>query len=484
MENIDIDLNEIDIQNVDSVLTGPQGPKGDKGDTGPQGPAGPEGPAGPVGPQGETGATGAQGPQGIQGPAGQDGATPTVSVGTTTTLPPNTPAYVTSDGTPTNLVLNFGIPQGTDSNCLSVPTIVDELPETGDPKTFYFVRKAFPQTTVNGDNLSISITDEAGQVTSLEVDGNLRQPSYTGKNIFQVPDTPTQAWHCTFTKLGLNSFKILSTVNSTTAGYARIDITGLDSGTDYYLSYNFEVTGGSLSGPTVGGVSTQISGGSVSATTTGGRVVNTGSGTYIRLYFYVGRDIALTTDDEVTFTNIQLEKGSSATPYEPYVGGSSSPSESYPQPIYVMTGESTVTYGSETFNLDLGDIELAKISTAKDYIYQDEAIWKVHKEIGKIESYDGETITTAYISTTGGLTTGATVYYVLEESEETTITDDTLIDTLNYLSTLHFETGSYSIAISNSDVTPELTLTYENYDPLHQYNKYVYLIDTAGYEEI
>ena len=157
MENIDIDLNEIDIQNVDSVLTGPQGPKGDKGDTGPQGPAGPEGPAGPVGPQGETGATGAQGPQGIQGPAGEDGVTPTVSVGTTTTLPPDTPAYVTSDGSPTNLILNFGIPQGTDANCLSVPTIVSELPEVADPNTFYFVQKEYTSTSVSGNNITLNL---------------------------------------------------------------------------------------------------------------------------------------------------------------------------------------------------------------------------------------------------------------------------------------------------------------------------------------
>ena len=333
MENIDIDLNEIDIANVDSVLTGPQGPQGDPGPAGPQGPAGPEGPAGPVGPQGETGATGAQGPQGIQGPAGEDGVTPTVSVGTTTTLPPDTPAYVTSDGSPTNLILNFGIPQGTDANCLSVPTIVSELPEVADPNTFYFVRKSFPQTTVTGDSFNIVITDDAGKVDSLKINGALEQ----------------------------------------------------------------------------------------------------------------------------------------ATP---------------PATIYVMTGVSTVTVDSEPITLDLGDIELAEVTTYKDYIYKDDTTWKVHKEIGKIETYDGETITTAYISTSGSLTVGDTVYYVLDTPEETEITDESLLNSLNIISTLRFETGTVSVSISNADVTPDFEIVYENYDPLHQYNKYVYLIDTAGYEEI
>lgn len=333
MENIDIDLNQIEIQNVDSVLTGPQGPQGDPGPAGPQGPAGPEGPAGPAGPQGETGATGAQGPQGIQGPAGEDGVTPTVSVGTTTTLPPNTPAYVTPDGTPNNLILNFGIPQGTDANCLSVPTIVSELPEVADPKVFYFVRKSFPQTTVSGDSFNIVITDDGGKVDSLKINGVLEQ----------------------------------------------------------------------------------------------------------------------------------------ATP---------------PATIYVMTGVSTVTIDSELITLDLGNIELAKISTYTDYIYKDDTTWKVHKEIGKIDTYDGETITTAYVSTSGSLTVGDTVYYVLDTPEETEITDESLINSLNIISSLRFETGTVSVSISNADVTPDFEIVYENYDPLHQYNKYVYLIDSAGYEEI
>ena len=49
---------------------GPEGPKGDKGDTGETGPMGPQGPIGPQGEQGPKGETGAQGPQ---GPAGEPG---------------------------------------------------------------------------------------------------------------------------------------------------------------------------------------------------------------------------------------------------------------------------------------------------------------------------------------------------------------------------------------------------------------------------
>ena len=55
MENIDITLDNINVSNVNDVLTGPQGPvgpagpQGIQGETGPVGPAGPQGPAGPAG---------------------------------------------------------------------------------------------------------------------------------------------------------------------------------------------------------------------------------------------------------------------------------------------------------------------------------------------------------------------------------------------------------------------------------------------------
>ena len=53
--------------------TGPPGPQGEKGETGETGPQGPQGIQGPIGPRGETGPQGKTGPAGPQGPPGQDG---------------------------------------------------------------------------------------------------------------------------------------------------------------------------------------------------------------------------------------------------------------------------------------------------------------------------------------------------------------------------------------------------------------------------
>jgi len=337
MENIDIDLQEIDIQNVDSVLTGPQGPKGDPGEPGPVGPAGPAGPAGPTGPQGPTGATGSQGPQGIQGPQGEpgvDGVTPIIGIGTTTTLDPDQSATVTNTGVAPNVTLNFGIPRGSNADALSVPTIVDELPETGNPNTFYFVPVAHTSTVVTNSSISFTVTtDKVGRLDQLDINGNLTQNT--------PPATPTP-----------------------------------------------------------------------------------------------------------------------------------------------LSGAITVTINSEPITVDLGDIYLAKVTTHTDKIYSgSNGTYYLHREIGYIESYTNEDIQTDYVSTSGSLTVGDEVYYVLDTPTDTLIEDDTLINALNMIKTFAYPEGSNTISTS-ANITAELTIGWYEVEPNHQYDKYVYMINTSNFEEI
>ena len=60
-------------------------------------------------------------------------------------------------------------------------------------------------------------------------------------------------------------------------------------------------------------------------------------------------------------------------------------------------------------------IQLEEGDTASEYMAYGitKGEWYLKKNIGKIDSYNGQTITTPYISTTGGLDTGATIYYGL-----------------------------------------------------------------------
>ena len=461
MENIDIDLQEIDIQNVDSVLTGPQGP---------------------------TGATGSQGVQGIQGPQGEpgkDGLSPTVIIGTTTTLPPDTPATVTNSGTSTDVVLNFGIPQGSNANCLSVPTIVEELPSVGDPKTFYFVPKYDNLTTLTGDSFSINIANDGGRIKELTINGCLEQTTYSGKNKFEAVASAGQSYRASYTKVDVNSFTITSTETTNGTAYVRLDYT-LEPSQTYTISWKKEVVSG-FPTSVAGNLAPQIgTSGTIPSPAQSPLTITTNSSGVLRLFFYLGLSGSGTTTlgDSVRVYDVQIEEGSSDTSYEPYVGGQPSPSVYYPQPITVMSGESTVTVNSDTYTLDLGDITLAKVNTTMDYIYSEGSLWKVHKAIGKIDSYNGETITTDYVSTTGSLTTGAEVYYVLETPVEVTIEDEDLTDTLNQIISSPLPTGSNTMSITNTDVTPDLTISYYDYEENNQYRKYVYIIDSSNFEEI
>lgn len=96
----------------------------------------------------------------------------------------------------------------------------------------------------------------------------------------------------------------------------------------------------------------------------------------------------------LTFTNyvmkLQVESGSTATSYEPYTGGIVSPNPDYPQDIEIVTGENTITISNEdntenqTFNIDLGDLELYKIKNLQDYIYELNNKWFIYNNSGKI----------------------------------------------------------------------------------------------------
>lgn len=84
--------------------------------------------------------------------------------------------------------------------------------------------------------------------------------------------------------------------------------------------------------------------------------------TSISFYWYVRRTAIPAEGSVATFTNIQLELGSTATTYEPYQG--------------------------QSYTIDLDTLELAKIGTYQDRIYKEDGKWYIEKQVGK---YDGIT---------------------------------------------------------------------------------------------
>ena len=106
---------------------------------------------------------------------------------------------------------------------------------------------------------------------------------------------------------------------------------------------------------------------------------------------------------------MQIELGSTATSYEPYVGGVPSPNPDYPQQIQTVTGTQTVSINGTDYPISLGSIELCKLGDYQDYIYKSGDDWKVHKATGKYAfdgseawNYDTSRIPRLYL-TSGGL---------------------------------------------------------------------------------
>lgn len=117
--------------------------------------------------------------------------------------------------------------------------------------------------------------------------------------------------------------------------------------------------------------------------------------TSIGFFFYIAHGQAPAENSTATFSNIQLELGSTVTTYEPYCGGIPSPNPEYPQDVNVVTGTQTLTITNgtdvQTYPITLGSVELCKIGTYQDYIYKSGDEWYVHKENSKATFTGSET---------------------------------------------------------------------------------------------
>lgn len=135
-------------------------------------------------------------------------------------------------------------------------------------------------------------------------------------------------------------------------------------------------------------------------------------------------------------------------------------------------------------NTVITPIELAKIGNYQDRIYKENDKWYIEKHTAKIASYAGETISTDYISTTGSLTTGATVYYALATPTTTEITNEALIAQLEELQTISMFNGVNNFTTETANASPIIELTYETFSKYDEYYKYVWISSLNKYERI
>lgn len=141
---------------------------------------------------------------------------------------------------------------------------------------------------------------------------------------------------------------------------------------------------------------------------------------------------------------VMINSGSTALPWEPYTGGKPSPSPDYPQEIATAGSDGsidiTVSDGADQSQQLVistpNGLPGIPVDSGGNYTDADGQQWvcdEVDFERGvyvqrvqKIASYTDEDIDGPYMSTTGQLTTGATVIYVLADPIETPLSAEEL----------------------------------------------------------
>lgn len=421
---------------------------------------------------------------------------------------------------------------------------VAELPTTGEDGVLYLVPKSHTTQTASGNPISVNITDNAGKIESLKLDGNTTQQTYTGKNLLVLEGNTDNG--VTGTVVNGNTVTVTGKATATSAKVATSPI-HIPAGT-YTISIDrtYANVVNVILGTNNGTVSFRIASGQTSATATLTADAYDAS-------MWVGLTNGTTYNE--TF-KLQLVAGSTADyDYEPYVGGQASPSPSYPQDINVVTGTQTVSINGANYPISLGSIELCKLGTYQDYIWKDGDDWKVHKAtvsaiidgsenwgtfgtntlyVANIYSKIGNSIqsvsagemyashfTIADIAGSNSLVgaslrTDATqdisnlrirlqdmsggtaglkqmlsakkpsIYARRLTPTDTIITDTTLIAQLEAVRTAALETGTNTISntATGSNLAGDLELGYYGYDPLNKYDKYFWLDIDGGYESL
>ena len=254
-----------------------------------------------------------------------------------------------------------------------------------------------------GNPISFDGTIAGGAIESVEMYGDTEQQTYSGKNLFNT-QTQQAIYRTTIVSKTDNELVLKPTASGVC--YITYEIP-VEPSTQYTFSWLVEKTGfaSNFTGMAYinaynGSASTYLT--NIIAPITTRTFTTLSDTTRLRIQFYpLDREDADYEDAQITYYNLQLEKGSTATDYEKYVGGVPSPNPDYPQDVEIVTGEQTIVVSdgasqSQSLTVDLGAIELCKIGTYQDYIYKSGGDWYIHKETGKLELDGTENYTNIY----------------------------------------------------------------------------------------
>lgn len=171
-----------------------------------------------------------------------------------------------------------------------------------------------------------------------------------GKNLFNIIEEPIR----NIANINLISYDVNSIVASLNENnnwsYIKVPLTNLKPNTDYVFSYTISTNRYARVYQGNTAIDNMISG-----TDATKRKFNTGNYADLSIRFFITTDNG--ENGEVTFSNIQIEEGTVATPYEPYQ-------------------EDKLTI--------LSPVQLEKVGDVADRIIERNGVWGVEKNIGKL----------------------------------------------------------------------------------------------------
>jgi len=231
-----------------------------------------------------------------------------------------------------------------------------------------------------GTNLNINVDNT--KEWNYQLKGNIEQNNYSGINLMPNNKVSGTSYGVTFTPNEDGTYSVNGKNNNSNFNSHLYIYNGdltLEPGKYYYITTKDANCGITMYVTYEDGTKQYIDMYNGTSQTFNKKVVSSG------IYLQVRKGTT------TSYNNFILYPMLSTTPvtkenYEPYVGGNKSPSPDYPQNIKVATGEQNIIISqnenSQNCLINLGNIELYKIGTYKDYIYNQNGDWYLHKETG------------------------------------------------------------------------------------------------------
>ena len=270
--------------------------------------------------------------------------------------------YGAQGGEGADAILTVQQAQGGFEIPFDIPLIIDggtdkvNVENLGSEEVYPVIKMTGPlhnPTVVNEtQNAEIGVNADLGDMEwrgykSAEIYGNTTQTTLSGKNLFNFKELTdyigvngVTRGTATYTD---NSITLTATSNDcfTKYGFPSIPpVIHVAQNTNMVLSWKTSTTGTSKGRIYVFGNdngSATIIGSGGTPDTNQVRTFNTGN--YTEITFRLGVSIS---GDSITYSDIQLEVGSTATDYEQYCGGVQSPNPDFPQVVNTVSGEQTV----------------------------------------------------------------------------------------------------------------------------------------------